>query len=339
MADMVELVFVDRDDKGQITGKPYGGKDVGLDGAQYAVVNSRVKVPEHLAHRLEAHGFVSLARHTAAVVQSAADEATARNRADLVAKYHAEGPNTLHGDTPEARLARQDATRDAARDATFDATRADARGDATRDAARAATLNKIFDENNLRDANRPYDPNDPEQDAKDVAFDANRVAARAGTLDANKQANENADYAANYSAEGRFSAARGDARQEYHPDGSPARYGDAANRNAADDKIFQETHTADAKQVRKDVSDDATRQGRPLTQEEERNANIRQDNRPVQGPAASDAARRAAEQSMGPARDANARAEADRRAKAAQADADKKRAKEIAKAKADEAKG
>ncbi len=59
----------------------YGGKDLGLDGAQYPVVNNRVKVPAHLADRLVPE-FQPTRKWTEDVVAVAAADALARNEAD-----------------------------------------------------------------------------------------------------------------------------------------------------------------------------------------------------------------------------------------------------------------
>jgi len=82
MAELMEMVFVG--DGG------YGGKDVGLDGAQYEVKSNRVKVPAHLADRLMPM-FQPLRKYNDDLVAEAATEALARNEADKKAAKAAKG--------------------------------------------------------------------------------------------------------------------------------------------------------------------------------------------------------------------------------------------------------
>ena len=302
MADMVEMVFVDTDGKGQPTGKPYGGKDVGLDGTQYLVVNSHVKVPAHLASRLADHGFVSVAQHNAYVVKTAAEEAMARNKADLAARYRDQGAAGLHGDQSDPGF-NEDVTH-------VHHDNPNKLSDSNPNKLSASNASRTDNYVAAREANKVVEDvkhGDATQDVKDAARAANLNAA----FDARRAAPADANYRTSDPG--------------FNEEGTHVHH-DKPNETASPNPSAREENYLAAREAN-EVVEEVKHEQRDLQSGRE-TARVAQ---------AAEGARRNAEQSMGPARDADARAEANRRAQAAQVDANKKAA--AAKKRADEAKG
>lgn len=86
----MELVFTCKDKDGAISNAEYGGKDVGVGGAQYNVrkdgSRSLVNVPPPEAPKLIALGWMPTGVATEAIVESAAQDAFKKNAEEAAAK-------------------------------------------------------------------------------------------------------------------------------------------------------------------------------------------------------------------------------------------------------------
>jgi hypothetical protein len=104
------MVFTQTNEKGEVEPAEYGGVDVGVDGFQYPVKRdgslSVVELPDHLAPRLAAHGFITQGKIDEVMVDRAAKDAMA----ELHARQEAEKAQAAmdRADAKAAKAARSE---------------------------------------------------------------------------------------------------------------------------------------------------------------------------------------------------------------------------------------